>query len=63
MCVYISFLEAGERCCSTPVQFLHCSLPLTGLSPQQGPAVQLIFIVHFKEDDKTQCGPFYSFNK
>ena len=44
-------LEAGERHCSTPVQFLHCSLPLTGLSPQQGPAVQFIF-THFKKEDR-----------
>ena len=31
---------------------LRCSLPLTGLSPQQGPVVQFFFMVHFKEEDK-----------
>lgn len=41
-------LEAGERCGSTPVQFLHCSLPLPLTSARTCGAV--IFIVHFKEN-------------
>lgn len=62
-CSFYMFLEAGERCCSTPVQFLYCSLPLAGLSPQQGPAVQLIFfIICFNSKDKTWRRPLYSFN-
>lgn len=43
-------LEAGERSCSTPVQFLHSSLPSTGLSPQPRPAGAVICIAHFKGD-------------
>lgn len=33
------FNNFGGRCCFTPVRFLYCGLPLTGLSPQQGPVV------------------------
>lgn len=62
--VYLVFLniilEAGDTCCFTPVHFLHCSLPSTGLSPQQGPAVQLFLL--FISKRKTNCGPLYSFN-
>lgn len=45
---FFIILEAGERCGSTPVQFLHCSLPLHLTSARTCGAV--IFIVHFKED-------------
>lgn len=59
---FFIILATGERCCSTPVQFLHCSLPLTGLSPQQGSAVQLFLSFISKRRTNTTWTFLYSFN-
>jgi len=64
-CVFLFFflyiiLEAGDTCCFTPVQFLHCSLPSTGLSPQQGAAVQLFLLfISKRKTNKTWTFIFF----